>query len=157
MFIQIEYPYDGKTYTRLINTDEADRDYCDEDYMCWIDTELNHEINLLKDVDEFDEYFIDKNDIKVYVAVFEDIIDDAMPIDIVAGEDVKCTLIDERDGIAFDVNGKEIKNGDKVKWTDPETKAIVEYEVYDNPTCEMVKLWSEFGECEALPFECEII
>lgn len=58
--------------------------------------------------------------------------------------------------IPCDKEGKPIRKGDIVWWIDPETKAMAKYEVYKEPTMEMVKLWSESGECEALPTECII-
>lgn len=65
---------------------------------------------------------------------------------------------DEEDNRAYDKNGVEIHTGDKVIWTDPDDGHQAEYEVYDKyPTQDMVKLWSEYGECEALPQECEVI
>ena len=42
-------------------------------------------------------------------------------------------------------------------WRDPETGAETLYEVYDEPTEDMVCLWSKHGECEALPSECFVI
>ena len=56
-----------------------------------------------------------------------------------------------------DANGYIIKNDDKVIWTDPETGNKAEYVVYEEPTEEMVRLWSEYGECEAYPWECRVI
>ena len=64
---------------------------------------------------------------------------------------------DEEDETALDANGYVIKKGDKVIWTDPETGNKVKYEVYEEPTAEMVKLANEYGECEALPWECRVI
>lgn len=95
MIIKVEYTYRGKTYEHVLDTENTDRNFPDEEYMLWIDVETNHEINLLKDEDEFGEYFIDKNNLKVYAAVFEDIMQDTMPIDIVVGEDVTTTIISE--------------------------------------------------------------
>ena len=63
---------------------------------------------------------------------------------------------DEEDAV-IDANGYIIKKGDKVIWTDPDTGNKAEYEVYEEPTEEMVKLWSEHGECEAHPWECRIM
>ena len=60
-------------------------------------------------------------------------------------------------GKAIDINGCEIHKGDYVVWRDPETGATSEYEVYEEPTEDMVKLWSSYGECEALPNECTVI
>ena len=62
---------------------------------------------------------------------------------------------DDEDAV-IDANGYVIKKGDKVIWTDPETGNKAEYEVYEEPTEEMVKLWNEHGECEAYPWECRI-
>ena len=60
--------------------------------------------------------------------------------------------------IAYDRNGKEIHTGDRVIWTDPETKQETVYDVWDErPTEDMVKLANDYGECEALPGECQII
>lgn len=58
--------------------------------------------------------------------------------------------------VPYDKNGVEIKEGQEVWWTDPEAKKVTIYKVFGNPTSEMVKLWSEFGECEALPRKCEV-
>ncbi len=55
-----------------------------------------------------------------------------------------------------DANGCEIHKGDHVVWQDPETGNVSRYEVYEEPTEDMVKLWSNNGECEALPKECTI-
>ena len=63
---------------------------------------------------------------------------------------------DDEDAV-IDANGYTIKKGDKVTWTDPETGNKAEYEVYEEPTEEMVKLWNEHGECEAYPWECRIM
>lgn len=60
-------------------------------------------------------------------------------------------------GVATDMNGVTIRKGDKVIWHDAETDTHEEYEVYDEPTEEMVKLSNEFSECEAFPNECEVI
>ena len=65
--------------------------------------------------------------------------------------------MDKEFEIAYDINGKEIKEGDKVIWTDPEFGYKAEYEVWGTPNEEMVKLWSPDGACEALPEECEVI
>lgn len=56
----------------------------------------------------------------------------------------------------LDKNGNEIHNGCLVHWTDPETKEVTDYAVYEEPTEEMVKLSNSYGECEALPSECEV-
>lgn len=54
-----------------------------------------------------------------------------------------------------DLYGKIIHKGDRVIWIDPETGQNSEaFEVYEEPTSEMVKLWNEYSECEALPEEC---
>lgn len=60
-------------------------------------------------------------------------------------------------GTAIDRYGREIHKGDTVVWTDPETKAPTIYDVYEEPTEEMVKLSNDFGECEALPEECSVL
>lgn len=60
-------------------------------------------------------------------------------------------------GKAYDMRGKEIKSGQLVVWHDPETGRMTPYEVYGEPTEDMVSLWSKYGECEALPQECEVI
>lgn len=60
-------------------------------------------------------------------------------------------------GKAYDMYGSEIEKGDKVVWIDPETKTRTVYEVYEEPSDEMVKLWNKYGECEALPSECYIV
>lgn len=62
-----------------------------------------------------------------------------------------------RHDFAIDKNGWVIKEGDKVLWIDPEFGYETEYVVFDEPCSGMVKLWSDHGECEALPCECEII
>ena len=54
----------------------------------------------------------------------------------------------------YDMYGSELEKGDHVIWVDPETKTRAAYEIYEEPTKEMVKLWSKYGECEALPTEC---
>ena len=62
--------------------------------------------------------------------------------------------------IAIDKNGNVIHKGDKVLWTDPEfgrRRNPIEYEVYEEPSSEMVKLSNEYGECEAFPHECEVL
>ena len=56
----------------------------------------------------------------------------------------------------LDRNGNEIKKGDKVLWHDPEGLTSAEYEVFDTHE-EIVYLSNSYGECEALPQECEII
>lgn len=58
---------------------------------------------------------------------------------------------------AYDTNGNVIGKGDIVLWTDSETFATTAYEVYEEPTEDMVKLWNDFGECEALPSECIVV
>jgi hypothetical protein len=63
---------------------------------------------------------------------------------------------DDEDEV-IDANGYVIKKGDKVTWTNPETGNKAEYEVYEEPTEEMVKLCNEHGECEAHPWECRIM
>lgn len=60
-------------------------------------------------------------------------------------------------GKALDKNGNEITNGDIVLWTDPETNEKTEFFVYDIHNEELVKLYNDYSECEALPSECEII
>ena len=64
---------------------------------------------------------------------------------------------EDEDEIALDANGYIIKKGDKVIWTDPENGNKVKYEVYEEPTAEMVKLANKYGECEAFPWECRVI
>ena len=64
---------------------------------------------------------------------------------------------DEEPEPVVDANGYIIKKGNKVIWTDPETGKKAKYEVYEEPTEEMVKLWSKYGECEAYPWECRVI
>lgn len=56
----------------------------------------------------------------------------------------------------LDKRGKPIHKDDIVDWHDPETKRISRYMVYEEPTEDMVKLWSRYGECEALPEECVV-
>ena len=60
-------------------------------------------------------------------------------------------------GVAIDREGKQIHKGDVVIWIDPETGRRSKYEVYEEPTEDMVKLWSKYGECEALPSECVVV
>ena len=59
----------------------------------------------------------------------------------------------------LDRKGKPIHKGDIVKWYDPcpEGDKVSRYEVYEEPTEDMVRLWSKYGECEALPEECEVV
>lgn len=57
----------------------------------------------------------------------------------------------------FDYNGIEIKKGNKVIWTDPETNHKEIFEVYEKPREDLVKLWNQYSECEALPKECIVI
>ena len=64
---------------------------------------------------------------------------------------------EDEDEIVLDANGYIIKKGNKVIWTDPETGNKVKYEVYEEPTAEMVKLANKYGECEAFPWECRVI
>ncbi|MCQ2199436.1 MAG: hypothetical protein MJZ19_06925 [Paludibacteraceae bacterium] len=64
---------------------------------------------------------------------------------------------DDYNDKAYDCNGVEIKTGDIVVWTDPDGGRKVKYEVFEEPNSEMVKLWSKYGECEALPDECRVI
>ena len=64
---------------------------------------------------------------------------------------------DDEDETPCDVNGVELCVNDIVEWTDPETKRKVKYEIYEEPSAEMVKLCSKYGECEAFPCECRII
>lgn len=59
--------------------------------------------------------------------------------------------------IVRDCNGKVIREGDLVVWRDPETGTETLYEVYDEPTEDMVRLWNKQGECEALPSECHVV
>lgn len=66
-------------------------------------------------------------------------------------------LEDDYNDKAYDCNGVEIKTGDIVVWTDPDGGRKVKYEVFGEPNSEMVKLWSKYGECEALPEECRVI
>lgn len=66
-------------------------------------------------------------------------------------------FIEEMDDIAYDAKGKEIHCGDIVIWTDPDEGRKIEYEVFGEPTSDMVQLWNKHGECEALPKECVII
>ena len=56
-----------------------------------------------------------------------------------------------------DKEGNVLSKGSKVIWTDPETGESAEYEVYDEPSEDIVKLSNEHGDCEALPEECVII
>ena len=63
----------------------------------------------------------------------------------------------EQEGIAYDRNGHEIHKGDTVIWTDPELGYDAEYEVYEEPTEEMVKMANDYGECEAFPHECMVV
>ena len=60
-------------------------------------------------------------------------------------------------GTAYDMNGNEIHKGDFVLWIDPETSRRTKYQVYEEPTEDMVKLWSRHGECEAYPAECILV
>jgi len=64
------------------------------------------------------------------------------------------TFDDER---AYDKNGQEIHKGSIVMWRDPETGRKTKYEVYEEPTSEMVKMANDYGECEAFPDECLVI
>jgi len=64
---------------------------------------------------------------------------------------------EEDEDEVIDANGYVIEKGSKVIWTDPETGNKAEYEVYEEPTEEMVKLRNEHGECEAYPWECRIM
>jgi len=64
---------------------------------------------------------------------------------------------EDEDETPCDVNGVELCVNDIVEWTDPETKRKVKYEIYEEPSAEMVKLCSKYGECEAFPCECRII
>lgn len=61
------------------------------------------------------------------------------------------------DETAYDMNGNEIHMGDYVIWVDPETGRRAKYEVYDEPSSEMVRLANKYGECEAFPEECIVI
>jgi hypothetical protein len=54
-------------------------------------------------------------------------------------------------------NNIEIKKESKVIWCDPQTNTKEIFEVYENPTEELVKLWNKYSECEALPKECIVI
>lgn len=56
-----------------------------------------------------------------------------------------------------DTLGAAIREGDRVLWTDPEMGDAQEYEVWDASREDMVRLSSEWGECEALPQECTIV
>lgn len=62
------------------------------------------------------------------------------------------------DSLPVDCEGNTIHEGDTVEWTDPadEDRKVI-YTVFDTPNEEMVKLWCEDGECEALPEECRVI
>lgn len=57
----------------------------------------------------------------------------------------------------LDCNSIEIKKGSKVIWYDPETNSREIFEVYEKPTEDLVKLWNQYSECEALPKECIVI
>lgn len=64
---------------------------------------------------------------------------------------------DDDNEVVYDMNGKEIHNGDNVIWIDPSTEECHKYRVYEEPTSSMVKLASEYGECEAYPEDCIVI
>ena len=66
-------------------------------------------------------------------------------------------LSEEEFDVVIDRKGKQIHKGDTVIWIDPETGHKSKYQVYDRPLEEMVKLWSKYGECEALPSECIVV
>lgn len=64
----------------------------------------------------------------------------------------------------FDYNGKvynpqwrEIQKGDTVIRVDPETRIRTMYEVYEEPSSEMVKLRNKYEKCEALLEECFVV
>ena len=57
--------------------------------------------------------------------------------------------------VVVDRNGNVLHKGDCVVWHDFETGLETKYEVYEEPSYDMVKLWNEYSECEAFPFECE--
>ena len=57
----------------------------------------------------------------------------------------------------IDKEGNVLSKGSKVIWIDPETGDSAEYEVYDEPSEDIVKLSNAHGDCEALPEECVII
>lgn len=64
------------------------------------------------------------------------------------------------ENIAIDKKGNIIHKGDKVRWTDPEfgkRRKPIEYQVYEEPSSEMVKMANDYGECEGFPWECEVI
>lgn len=65
--------------------------------------------------------------------------------------------MEDFEDIPYDANGTEIVSGDLVVWTDPDGGRKIKYEVFGNPTSEMVQLWNKYGECEALPHECVVI
>lgn len=58
--------------------------------------------------------------------------------------------------IVKDRNGKAIHVGDNVIWHDFEMNTTSTYEVYEVRE-DMVKLANQYGECEALPEECEVV
>ena len=60
-------------------------------------------------------------------------------------------------GVAYDKNGNEIHKDDIVICIDPETGRKTKYQVYEEPTEDMVKLWNKHGECEAYPQECVLV
>lgn len=75
----------------------------------------------------------------------------------IVAESVKRVLREWEEEIVYDRKGNEIHNGSIVIWRDPETGHKSRYKVYEEPTEDMVKLWSKYGECEALPHECIVV
>lgn len=110
-------------------------------------------------------------EVEVYLESDEGYVDDWYPVSWVnyGEESVYFTILEfletseksaksfEFDETAYDGNGKEIHKGNIVIWTDPETGSKVKYNVYEEPSSEMVKLSNEHGECEALPGECLVV
>ena len=61
---------------------------------------------------------------------------------------------------AYDRNGNILRNGQKVKWYDPDESARDLkriYTIYEEPTEDMVKIADDFSEAEVLPEELEIV
>ena len=63
---------------------------------------------------------------------------------------------DDEDEIVCDRDGMEIRVGDLVQFTDPETEESTAYRV-GKINGEIVSLYNDEGECEAFGHECKVL
>lgn len=128
---------------------DFDEDDYDTPHVCWhpkyapsqyisVNSVYIKDNQMYLSIDDDSEYSIDRVDT-------QDIYDIALAVN---------DIFDDR---PTDINGVKIDEGDTVVWTDPETGSKQEYTVFGTPNNDMVKLYCNCGECEALPEECEVI